>query len=645
MYHFLLTIFSAFLPLLFIILSFLLFLSLKKDNRGLSTLAEALIGSLVTTGLVVTIITEILSLADTICFPAITAAWFIADAAMLYLCTFLAKRKPGCFRFPPQPNLSSMDLLSLCGMATLAIALLVIALICPPNTWDSMTYHLGRIIHWMQNENLNPYPTHITRQLHMSPWAEQAIMHMQLLTSSDRFANVIQWIAMCGSIIGVTLIARMFGAKRSGQILTAILCMSIPMGILQATSTQNDYVVSLWLVTFVYYCLQLQKKTSIQSAFGVGASLGLAILTKSTAYLFAFPIILWTGFHLLRKMNRKIIMLTILAGTIALLINTPHLTRNIKTYGSPFGPSAENKYEYTNEMHTLPLIFSNILRNMAIHIGTPTENLNILTRKCLGGVHRLMGLDLNDPRITWKGECFNVTEPSYHETTQGNCIHILLIFFSFLMLPVLQKRHRINGLTGYSLSFIAGAILFSIILRWQPWHSRLHLPLFILCSPIIATNLTTLLKKNLTPYIVGIILLLSTLPWILHNKTKPLIHNSIFNQTREQMYFNARPKTRNAHTGAADFLGKQSNISNVGLILEMDDWEYPLLPLLQKRGMTPHLEHIRVHNKTAHFATSEFHPDAIFTTQHRNTETFTLQNRVFIKAWSLDGISVFLPTD
>ena len=42
------------------------------------------------------------------------------------------------------------------------------ALSSVPNTWDSMTYHLPRIEHWLQNQSLGFYPTSITRQLEFS---------------------------------------------------------------------------------------------------------------------------------------------------------------------------------------------------------------------------------------------------------------------------------------------------------------------------------------------------------------------------------------------------------------------------------------------------------------------------------------------
>lgn len=96
-----------------------------------------------------------------------------------------------------------------------------------------MTYHMSRVVHWIQNRSIAHYPTHITRQLHQSPWTEYAILHFQILSGSDRFANLIQWFSMVGATLGVSLIAKQMGADLRGQFFAAVFSITIPMGILQ----------------------------------------------------------------------------------------------------------------------------------------------------------------------------------------------------------------------------------------------------------------------------------------------------------------------------------------------------------------------------------------------------------------------------
>ena len=73
-----------------------------------------------------------------------------------------------------------------------------------------MSYHMPRVMHWIQNQNVDFYPTSTTRQLYVSPFSEYVILHLQLIVNGDRLANLVQWFSMFGSLIGVSLIAREF---------------------------------------------------------------------------------------------------------------------------------------------------------------------------------------------------------------------------------------------------------------------------------------------------------------------------------------------------------------------------------------------------------------------------------------------------
>src|SRR5205085_12475586 len=92
-----------------------------------------------------------------------------------------------------------------------------------------------------------------------------------------------------------------------GQAFAAVACATLPMGILQSSSTQNDYAISFWLVCFCYYFLVLLKKTpDWQDLFMLGASLGLASLTKATAYFYTLPFLFLLSLSLLQRLKWQI---------------------------------------------------------------------------------------------------------------------------------------------------------------------------------------------------------------------------------------------------------------------------------------------------------------------------------------------------
>ncbi|MBD3272849.1 hypothetical protein GF385_00670, partial [Candidatus Dependentiae bacterium] len=133
-------------------------------------------------------------------------------------------------------------LLILVSIFLFLIPLFFIAYYYPPNTGDSLGYHLPRVEHWIKNKNVDHYPTGDIRQLFHQPLSEFVILNLNLLSNSDNWANYIQFFAMIGSIFLITLLVKFFGLDYRYQILSAILSFTVSMGILQATSTQTDYL-------------------------------------------------------------------------------------------------------------------------------------------------------------------------------------------------------------------------------------------------------------------------------------------------------------------------------------------------------------------------------------------------------------------
>ncbi|MEM7552630.1 MAG: glycosyltransferase family 39 protein, partial [Cyanobacteria bacterium P01_A01_bin.84] len=275
-----------------------------------------------------------------------------------------------------------------------------------------MTYHMSRVIHWMQNRSVAHYPTYIVRQVDTPPLAGFIITHLQILSGSDRFANLVQWFSMLGSLVAVSLVAKKLGANLYGQLISAFVCLTIPMGLLQASSTQNDYVVSFWLACFIYYTItflsNLSNKISKNPSkvFNLGASLGLAILTKATAYIYAFPFFVWLSISIFREKNLRLLKKLIIVGLITISINIFHWYRNFIIWGTPLGVSGNIT---KNELFTLSAILSNCIRNISLHLITVNQHLNKLLETLIILVHdNLLDINISDSRTTFANMNFIV---------------------------------------------------------------------------------------------------------------------------------------------------------------------------------------------------------------------------------------------
>ncbi len=588
----------TFEPLLSLLLLCLIF---HKANHCLreSALSAALVWAV---SLVA--ITEILTVFRSLTFSWVSGSWGIVILILCYTSLRFNKNVAliGRLKVANMPLMSRFLLLC---MFLIVASIGLIAFLAPPNNTDSMTYHMSRVAHWVQNQSVADYPTNILRQLYLNPGAEFIITHFQILTKGDRLANFVQWLSMVGSACGVSLIAKQLGAEARGQILAAVVVTTLPMGILQASSTQNDYVVSFWLTCFVYFLISLRSKEIGQPIWAcsvaVGASLGLAILTKVTAYIFAFPFLVWFALSSISNPKQKMWKSALMIAIIVLSINVGHYARNFGLFGSPLGPGQEGPAEaglkFTNDVFTVSTLISNSARNIALEMGTPFERLNAFTERAIYKLHSLTGLSVNDPRTTWHGTHFGRPDLSLHEDFAGNPIHLACIILSvvvFVSSPLLRGRPY---LFCYSIALTAGFLLFSFLLRWQPWNARLHLPLFVLWAPFIAAVLS---KNQRIASCLAVGLLISAVPWVVHNKSRPLMGTrNIFNTTRINLYFSSRRDLRDPYIGAMDFIRSQK-CSRVGLLLLPDGWEYPFWVLLGANSSTDmHIGHVGVANESA----------------------------------------------
>jgi 4-amino-4-deoxy-L-arabinose transferase-like glycosyltransferase len=542
-------------------------------------------------------------------------------------------------------KLLPFDVLLLFGISFIVITTMLIAFIAPPNSWDSMTYHMSRVTHWMQHQSVFHYPTHITRQLFLSPWAEFSIMHFQILTGSDRFANLVQWFSMVGSLIGISLITKLLGANLRGQVLAALIVVTIPNGILQSSSTQNDYVASFWLVCFVYYLLQLKKDSKMIYSLYIGASLGLALLTKATAYIYIVPFMTWFGLSELKRLRWRLWKPFFIILTLALTINFGHYARNFDLYKQPIG-EPQHRHMNTNDLINLSSIISNSVRNIGLHIGTPCQQVNTFIEKGVKRIHRLLSIDVNDQRTTFLHTKFNILF-SFHEGFAGNLVHLVLILLSVFLFLIMRKQMKSFKLGYYPISLALGFILICLYIKWNPWNSRYHLPLFVLFSPFAAITLSNILWRKMTTNFIAVILFLTALPFVFNNCSRPLIgKKNIFITSRTDQYFHERPYLKEPYIGAINFL-KNKGCKDIGLAIGGDDWEYPLWTLLMKNyghGLF-RLEHFNVKNisstKSNISTFKNFSPCAIVSVRLLEFPPEP-DEKDFYKAWLYEPVTVFV---
>ena len=602
-------------------------------------------------GILIALTTELLSIFQLISFGGFLGAWLLIDIGLIFIYFRLKSKPNNNWQFNFNSRIEPTTFFLVCGICFVVASVGLIAIIAPPNNWDSMDYHLSRVVHWIQNHNIAHYPTSYTPQLYQNPWSEFVILHFQILGSGDYFANLIQWLSMIGSIIIVSLIAKQLGAELKGQVFAAVVATTIPMGILQASNTQNDYVLAFWLVCLAYYTLsaaQSIKKISWTNYFYVGSSIGLAILTKGTAYFYVFPFVIWLCIVYIKHIGWQAWKPTLIIGCISLSLNICHYLRNYNLFASPFGEPGV----YKNEILGINVLISNILRNLALHLGTPVGLWNGKLNKLIQIIHnRFLGLNIVDPRITFTKSFFvpggwtTIGIPG-NENSAGNLFHTLLIGLTIAVFIYKKNLRKERYILAYLITVLSTFLVFCYLVKWQAWNSRLHLPFFVLISPFLGLVLSRIKQQKIAIALV-IFLLSSSLTWAFFNRYRPIIgNNNIFQISRTEQYFANRPYLKNTYIEAVKVL-KTNQCSNVGLLMGNDPWEYPFWVL----GQQIKFQHINVNNDSAKKLTEypykDFEPCGIIAMQTQKSKLETrpdivFKNKPYIKVWDSLDVGVFL---
>ena len=534
-------------------------------------------------------VTELLSLFNSLNKFSLFFSHFLFAILYYY---FSTKTKKPLIKF--QSN-DVIDNLLIGFIFFIAFITFLIAISSPPNNWDSMTYHMSRVQYWIQNSNVDFFTTNNIRQNLYSPFSGYILLNLQILSNSDLFANLLQWTSLLICILTISLICQEFGLKKKLQLISAFFICSMPTAILEASSTQNDILLSSYILLFYYYqLLTIKSPSGIYLVFS-GLSLGLGVLTKGTSYIFLFSIgvtfFIYSIFYK-NPIHRSIaIYRSIITIIIGLAINIPHYFRTYIKYNEILGLSYNQVT--TNEVFSIYTVFSNLIRHIAYQLGS---NINLANWYIYRLVQILLGDNINDPNTSFLDRHFRPPFFSLDEDHASNPIHTLIIIIlcisSFIFFKKLKKIH----MTSLWISFIS-IMLYCLLFKWQPWTNKI-ISLLIITTPFIMIIMNEIFKNKrirINIYIILAIMFLGTLPYLFYNESRPLFplnDKSIIYQKRIEGYFNNRPGLFKQYQRIINKIDINRNESlskqSIALHIGGDSWDYPFWVMLtNKFGNNP----------------------------------------------------------
>jgi hypothetical protein len=467
------------------------------------------------------------------------------------------------------------------GVPGLVIAPLVALLVLSsaryaPNNWDSMTYHLARVAHWIQNGSVAPYPTHVARQVLFGPGAEYLLLVLQLICWSDVLAGFVQLFCWLLLVWSAPSLARLAGTSLRTARWASVLVAGLPMGVLQASSTQNDLVSAVTCVALVAAATPFLHRSpgrwragdvSLLAAAGTASA-----LVKPIALLVASPLLAVAAWRTMAGLARRrdraraigvlagnAAVSALIVGSVALQGSRPDAGRLFSSYLFPvwgeWGAKAVN-----------------LAAGLAHHVPLPARAVEAL------------GLDVER---ACRGSAWCARLPlSVYEDFAGNPAATAAGFGLVAIAASRWKALRPIARASTALTVLAW-VVFHLAVRENLWVSRLQLPLFIVSIALLSAVPNGGRSGPRTVLLVAAVALVTLAHgyWAaLRHATRPPISSPSWAGSRELSYYANDPGVRIRHN-AALAVAELRACRRIGLLIREDSFDYPLTWRAMQKGI------------------------------------------------------------
>lgn len=524
---------------------FLLWAVMFRCGMGLRA---AFLAAQAVNGALIVAATEGLSAFHALSWGPLTVFWSLICLLNL-VCLHLLRQRPKAVRF--FVPFTFLDKIILVAVGIITAVTGVVALISPPNNYDSMIYHMARVAHWAHNGTVANYPTHTLLQLVIPPFSAYAILQTYILSGSDRLANLVQWNSLVASLVGVSLAAEILGGARRAQLIAVLFAATLPMSILQASSTQNDLVATMWSACTTVFALLMITTGGRRWGLLCALSLGLAAFTKGTALIISVPFLIWAFLKVRWGAGHKIAWLLLLIFTTAAL-NAGFLQRLKELHPDPFQAMQLGGSAVVEHIDWRGLI-SNAVRGMATALSAPSLDWDRFLLRSVELVHQWIGISASSPGYSVPGSPFSLW---YHvpvlEDFVSSWLHsviylqimLYLLILGFIGNSPICRRPAYASPSRDSVSwkdspvfwqfvgtFLAAFVLFCSLVKWQPWITRFQLPFFVLFSAVAGVVLEGLFVRSWLPLLTGACLFTASLSPLFLNPQRPLFPYGALSRT------------------------------------------------------------------------------------------------------------------
>lgn len=509
------------------------------------------------------------------------------------------------------------------------VILFTMAVLTIPYNWDSMTYHIPRVVQWAQNKSVAHYAVKDIRQVASPVLHEFICLDIYLLAKNRDFLfNCIQASAFITNSWLIYEISKKLGCAKRYSRMAALIFISTPIAFAEALTTQNDNLSCLFFLIFTYNAMDFlsinkkieDDKETYKKCFVIAACVGFGYITKPTVSIgmLVMSIVVFVLCIVRHDKVKIVLRIASISVPTMLIIIAPEALRNIQTFGSILAhqTGARQLVGTLNPRY----LFINGLKNYSFNLPA-VYNANDLLKALVEKIADLINVDINAASISEDGRSFYVAPVNTlgHDTAVSPAV---VIFFTAAVIWCLSRKEKNNKLAvAYTYLTMIMFVIICIFVRWEPFVSRYMLPYLALMSPSIAIWLedmsknskNTLLRESCTVSVGCICIMGLALIFSYHGG---IALKSLY-VGRPDGYFINNSSIGSEYINACNLIKINGN-KKIGLIWSGDRYEYPIWQ------MTKHdveeIRHISVNNETSRYEDASYVPDCILATSDLGDE-------------------------
>ena len=486
-----------------------------------------------------------------------------------------------------QLNIRQKILVMTTGIVT-AINLLCASILYPHN-WDSMTYHLTRVMYFIQHKNTSIFDANYLYQVVHPVYSSYLNIAFLMIFNEERSMNFVQYFGGLFAALSVIGISLLISGRLIASFLSGCVFLILTNVNLQMTTTQNDLLMTSFLGCSIYFLLLWIRDRKLIFAFYSCLSFVITLGIKANAFLYFFPLlILLLSYLYLSGSIRKIYHLFLIFPLMALVFFTSGYYQNLIHFGSAFGSASVVK---SHSLQNLPLNsilkigVENLVRFSSKFLSLdglpPITPLNLINRgmqKLFFYPFKMIGIDVYNQEFVRVN--FNTNAPTSHEDGAYWGLLGFSILWPLVLITLFNKKLR--AFLPLSLGAIFFLLSQSFATLYDPWRGRAFIACAIFMVPISTIIWQYNHKNKILSFLLTLLIIISSfsaLTTLAFRKNRHLVPDksipSILSMDRIEQLTTNRKKLTEPLKRVTNWIDQYPSLK-LYTILPGNFFEYPL---------------------------------------------------------------------